>query len=663
MVRSLFLFVFLSWYGFAQVSGDQLAFQKILSAEGDSIKLAEIDTFIEEHPLSTMLPNAFALKFQISAHLKMDSVAFYSIRRYLSLMDSSRLAQSLNAVAYDLAQRNYFVDSASVFIDSAIVLHPNEEPVLLNTKALVLLRQKKLKEAELFQRKAISYLPENAVTDERFVSFFVQLGFIQIESDYPLEGMKQIILSNLAFPKRSLPIRAIDSILVSKRISADAVSLVRDSLYRFVIAEYIRSSVDTVLTKSNIAVGLARNFILTELALEYATESYTAAQLRNIEDRSGAAAAMGLTNFYLQRYPDAERYLLEATTYASPTETELFVTLGDVEERLGKKKEAFDSYLVGAMSSRSASVYQKLIALKNELYPTGNLDSIVVARQAAALEFTPSEYRRPKTKLKKNEFPRVVVAELFTGSECNPCQAADVAFDYLIERYNAASIALLEYHLHIPMPDPLSNDDAEKRGEFYNVNSTPTAIFNGRTVITSGGNRLMAKNKFSLYSDFIDRELQVPSTVSLDLSATSSNGLISATVNGRSTVYNKNLKLHLALVEDEVFYKGANGIENHKFVVRKMITPQSGVSFSKKGTVTYRRSISLSAIVQELGEYFTKTDDRFTKLGAGLKEKKNQIDPTRIAIIAFVQDEVTREIFQATTEKVNDEVKKPVKKK
>lgn len=173
----------------------------------------------------------------------------------------------------------------------------------------------------------------------------------------------------------------------------------------------------------------------------------------------------------------------------------------------------------------------------------------------------------------------------------------------------------------------------------------------------------MAKNKFSLYSDFIDRELQVPSTVSLDLSATSSNGLISARVNGRSTVYNKNLKLHLALVEDEVFYKGANGIENHKFVVRKMITPQSGVSFSKKGTVTYRRSISLSAIVQELGEYFTKTDDRFTKLGAGLKEKKNQIDPTRIAIIAFVQDEVTREIFQATTEKVNDEVKKPVKKK
>ena len=55
---------------------------------------------------------------------------------------------------------------------------------------------------------------------------------------------------------------------------------------------------------------------------------------------------------------------------------------------------------------------------------------------------------------------RVVLMELFTGAQCPPCVAADVAFDALLQTYKPAEFIGLQYHLHIPGPDPLTNDDS-----------------------------------------------------------------------------------------------------------------------------------------------------------------------------------------------------------
>ena len=56
---------------------------------------------------------------------------------------------------------------------------------------------------------------------------------------------------------------------------------------------------------------------------------------------------------------------------------------------------------------------------------------------------------------------QVVLMELFTGAECPPCVAADVAFDALLMTYKPAEFIGLQYHLPIPGPDPLTNDDSE----------------------------------------------------------------------------------------------------------------------------------------------------------------------------------------------------------
>lgn len=652
MVTRFFFILFSSIYLFAQTSGDQIAFQQAMAAATDSARLAAFDKFIVENPTSKLLPNAYAAKFQLYTNLKNDSAAFASVRTYLTLIDQSQIVPALNAVAYEFAQRKFYLDSAAVFIDQAISLYKKEEPVLLNTKAFILYQLQKYMDAEKIQQKVISLLPPNSEYDSRYAPFSIQLGFIQLESSDPISGMKRIILGNIVLPKQSISVQNIDSLMLVKKITSQQGHNVRDSLYSFVIAGYIKQSPDSTMSKSLIAVSLSRNNVLTEKALEFAKESYSLAQKRTIGERSGAAGALGLTYYHLKQFEESEKYLSEAAKFAGPNETEIFNSLGDVKEKLGKKKEAFEVYISGIGSSRPTSSYDRLLELKNELYPTLTLDSLIIARQAAALQYSPEEFRREPMKLQPNEYPKIVMAELFTGSECRPCQAADIAFDYLIERFKTSSLAILEYHLHIPQPDPLSNLDAEKRGEYYGVNSTPTAIFGGNTVITSGGGKLAAKSKFFLYSDIIEQQIKTSSSVAISLSTSLKKNILTIKADVLSASVNKNLKFRIAVVEDEVFYKGANGIERHKFVVRKMVKSADGFSFPQNGKLRVKELVNIKTLIAELGKYYEFTNKRFAELGSGLKTKKDQIDLKRLAVVAFVQDDVTREILQSTVVKV-----------
>src|SRR5262249_39195134 len=57
---------------------------------------------------------------------------------------------------------------------------------------------------------------------------------------------------------------------------------------------------------------------------------------------------------------------------------------------------------------------------------------------------------------RKGKSDRVVLVELFTGAQCPPCVAADLAFDAVGKSFKPSEAILLQYHLHIPRPDPLT---------------------------------------------------------------------------------------------------------------------------------------------------------------------------------------------------------------
>src|SRR5262249_1815173 len=121
--------------------------------------------------------------------------------------------------------------------------------------------------------------------------------------------------------------------------------------------------------------------------------------------------------------------------------------------------------------------------------------------------FKPTAYEGRKSK--SND--RVALMELFTGAECPPCVAADVGFDGLIKTYKPTDVVLLQYHLHIPGPDPLTNADTEARAKYYpELRGTPSTFFNGKAEYGGGGPMANSENKYKEYRSVIDQDLETP---------------------------------------------------------------------------------------------------------------------------------------------------------
>ena len=112
--------------------------------------------------------------------------------------------------------------------------------------------------------------------------------------------------------------------------------------------------------------------------------------------------------------------------------------------------------------------------------------------------------------------------ELFTGAQCPPCVAADVGFDALLKTYKPVDFIGLQYHLHIPGPDPLTNSDSMARQKYYGseVRGTPSTFFNGRSEAGGGGPMGNSQGKYAEYREIIDKSLESPKGAKIDLSAT-----------------------------------------------------------------------------------------------------------------------------------------------
>ena len=66
-------------------------------------------------------------------------------------------------------------------------------------------------------------------------------------------------------------------------------------------------------------------------------------------------------------------------------------------------------------------------------------------------------------------------------------------------------VAFLEYHLHIPGPDPLANQTTDARSRYYGdaVQGTPTIMFNGKPTEIGGGRIEAAQERYEQYTSLI----------------------------------------------------------------------------------------------------------------------------------------------------------------
>jgi len=336
---------------------------------------------------------------------------------------------------------------------------------------------------------------------------------------------------------------------------------------------------------------------------------------------------------------DADKALAELETYkkdGGAPDDAYYYTLGGSYAAQGKMKEAYEAYLAAA-----AENHPMALAAARDLYIkiNGKADGFEAAFdiKLKALPYHAEPFKAPA-----GWNGKTVLAELFTGSECPPCVAADLGFDGLIESYPAKYLAVLEYHLPIPRPDPMINAATKARQDYYGVGSTPTIFIDGDKDATGGGTRSMGEAKFKQYKAAIDGRVGAAPQVVLKLRATRSGDAVRAEYDlGGAPA---GMEYRLALVQREEPYKGSNGLAYHKMIVRDLIAVEPA---------TRQASFDVAASERAADAYLTEFENTNTRFrGYKFAERHAKIDRTKLAVVLFAQDPATKKVLNAVVAEV-----------
>lgn len=255
-----------------------------------------------------------------------------------------------------------------------------------------------------------------------------------------------------------------------------------------------------------------------------------------------------------------------------------------------------------------------------------------------AVPFKPQPYPG-----RKEAGDRLVVVELFTGAQCPPCVAADVAFDAALETYKPKDVAFLEYHLHIPGPDPMTTKDSETRSTFYGIQGTPTAYVDGKETPPLGGGKGGGKGSYDLLKEKIDGQLEAKPAAKLDLKAERQGDVITIQANASGVSKDaKDVRLRLVLAEAIVRYPGGNGQRYHHHVVRALPGGPEGTAV-KDGTARQEVKVDVAEVRKSLETYLTD----FEKGGRKFADDSRPLALKDLIVVALLQSDDNKEVLQS----------------
>jgi hypothetical protein len=267
---------------------------------------------------------------------------------------------------------------------------------------------------------------------------------------------------------------------------------------------------------------------------------------------------------------------------------------------------------------------------------TARLDRLEEQGHAEALKGLPFSVRKVEVK----GTGRAVLVELFTGAQCPPCVAADLAFDGLKKTFPASQVVLLQHHLDIPARDALTNPVTEARRQYYgeDIDGVPAIVMDGKLSKISGGVRQDAAARYEQWLKALQPLLEREPTVKLQTEAVRKGEQIAISTSVRGPEKpGKKVKLRLALVEGWVRYQGGNGLAYHSRVVRTMPGGPEGVDLPREGA-RHTVTVDLDKLRAELSKHLDKR---------GFRDTERQLLFRELRVVAFVQDDETREVLQA----------------
>lgn len=254
----------------------------------------------------------------------------------------------------------------------------------------------------------------------------------------------------------------------------------------------------------------------------------------------------------------------------------------------------------------------------------------------------PFKLEAPPRRRRSSE--HVALLELFTGAQCPPCVAADIAFDAALKVNKPSEVVALQYHLHIPGPDPLTNADSEARAEYYGkaIEGTPTAFLDGKATEPLGGGASGSKESYETLRKQLDAVLKKNAGARLTLDVRRAGEQIDMESEVADLEKSGDrVRLRFVLVEEVVRYPGHNRQRLHHHVVRAFPGGVKGFALLD-ASAKKKASVNLAELRKALTSYL----DRAAKERPFLDDER-PMNLRNLKVVALIQDDKSKEVLQA----------------
>jgi hypothetical protein len=620
---------------------DQEVLQNALREKDTKEQIAALKKFIEDYPQSKSTGRAYQIIFRNEVSRGDTAAALEAAAYYLLPIPENARMMDYNSMAWTLAENGMALDTALAFAGRAVNLAretgSRRLSMILDTYAYTLFKCGDAATAEKIQQEALAGNEEDG-------DFLSRLAEYQYANKKPQEALQNIVSAVLLGAETSY-LKMYTSWLEREQPQQAARQILSRAIIEKATGDFLQNN-GTPAARSRAAMVLALAGIDLDRAEKWALEAIQSLPSPASPDDQ-IQLHTNLAIVYKARNDTSKIIqILEPWQHlALPYDRDYWLNLALAYRYARQEDKSFQAVLNGLAMGRD----EDLLALAAILgYNEREIESATAKFKQDLIAFNPGH--AAASDMSTN---RIVLTELFTGAECPPCVGADKALDLLAEYYPRQSMVLLEYHLHIPGPDPLTNSYAEARYEFYGRNfGTPTVFFNGVVQYTGGGPEIVKRSMFFRYRQAVNGLFTAKADMDLSLSAERNNNLIRirAETKGSLTGHDTSLILHFALVEKNVNYTGANGISRHAYVVRYMLNEGKGIPFRiQEGTMIYEEDINLQEVDDRLKDYldrFAQNPPERYKNFPGWNVRPDRLDRENLAVMAWIQDVSGKEIYQ-----------------
>jgi hypothetical protein len=227
------------------------------------------------------------------------------------------------------------------------------------------------------------------------------------------------------------------------------------------------------------------------------------------------------------------------------------------------------------------------------------------------------------------QYQRTVLFEEFTQASCGPCASQNPGFNSLLED-NTDKATSIKYQVWWPGYDPMylhNETDVNNRVDYYNISGVPAGQMDGIIIANDCGyydgapacvSQTDIDNAYAITSPFY---IELSHTVAADYGSVDVEMYIAT-----DGAVEGDFVAHIVIVEREILFAtapGSNGEKEFYNVMKKMLPSADGTDISDSwgggDNITIMESWDL----------------------------ENVYNPSEIAVVAFIQDNTTKEVLQA----------------